>query len=63
MNLEEIPVYMRDIVKIGLNYLGSLNHVEFDNIYLLRHSRIDVLYLMIGIIHHEKWSNPTTPND
>ncbi|CAD7967247.1 unnamed protein product [Amoebophrya sp. A120] len=46
----ELPVYMRDIIKVGLNYLASLEDHEFANIFFLRHMRIDILYLMIGVV-------------
>ena len=47
---------MRDIVKIGLNYLGSLDHIEIRNIFLLRHQRIDILYMMLALVDSEDLS-------
>mmetsp|Transcript_105924 Transcript_105924/g.309812 ORF Transcript_105924/g.309812 Transcript_105924/m.309812 type:complete len:455 (-) Transcript_105924:206-1570(-) len=49
IQLEEVPIHMRDIVRIGLNYLLSLDH-DFQNVVLLQHSRVDILYLMVGML-------------
>lgn len=47
INLAEVPQHMKDIVRIGLVYMVSLEH-EFENIVLFQHSRVDILYLMVG---------------
>jgi hypothetical protein len=38
---------MKDIVRIGLKYIVSLDH-DFENVVLLQHARVDILYLMVG---------------
>lgn len=48
VDLAEVPLHMKDIVRVGLQYIVSLEH-EFENVVLLQHSRIDILYLMVGI--------------
>lgn len=48
IDLEEVPFHMKDIVRIGLNYIVALDH-DFENLVLLQHSRVDILYLMVGI--------------
>jgi len=47
INLDEVPLHMKDIVRIGLNYLVALDH-DFQDVILLQHSRVDILYLMVG---------------
>jgi len=47
INLHEVPLHMKDIVRIGLNYLVALDH-DFEDVILLQHSRVDILYLMVG---------------
>jgi len=49
IDIAEVPLHMRDIVRIGLNYIVSLDH-EFHDVILLQHSRVDILYLMIGLL-------------
>eukprot|EP00747_Dinoflagellata_sp_TGD_P182443 gnl/TRDRNA2_/TRDRNA2_36698_c0_seq1.p1 gnl/TRDRNA2_/TRDRNA2_36698_c0~~gnl/TRDRNA2_/TRDRNA2_36698_c0_seq1.p1 ORF type:complete len:449 (+),score=89.64 gnl/TRDRNA2_/TRDRNA2_36698_c0_seq1:45-1391(+) len=49
INIEEVPLHMRDIVRIGLNYIVSLDH-EFHDVVLMQHSRVDIIYLMIGVL-------------
>mmetsp|Transcript_81546 Transcript_81546/g.231068 ORF Transcript_81546/g.231068 Transcript_81546/m.231068 type:complete len:442 (-) Transcript_81546:41-1366(-) len=49
IDLSEVPLHMRDIVRIGLNYIVSLDH-EFHNVLLFQHSRVDILYLMVGML-------------
>lgn len=49
IDLGEVPLHMRDIVRIGLNYIVSLDH-EFHDVVLLQHARVDILYLMIGVL-------------
>ncbi|CAK9038482.1 unnamed protein product [Durusdinium trenchii] len=49
IDLSEIPLHMRDIVRIGLQYIVSLEH-DFENVVLLQHSRVDILYLMVGML-------------
>lgn len=49
IDLEEVPFHMKDIVRIGLHYMVSLDE-EFENVVLLQHSRVDILYLMIGLM-------------
>mmetsp|Transcript_28696 Transcript_28696/g.46203 ORF Transcript_28696/g.46203 Transcript_28696/m.46203 type:complete len:458 (+) Transcript_28696:85-1458(+) len=48
INLEQVPLHMKDIVRVGLNYIVSLDHI-FENVVLLQHGRIDILYLMVGL--------------
>lgn len=48
IDLAEVPLHMRDIVRIGLNYIVSLDH-DFENVILLQHARVDILYLMVGM--------------
>lgn len=48
IDLEEVPLHMKDIVRIGLHYLVSLDH-DFENVVLLQHARVDILYLMVGL--------------
>jgi len=48
IDLSEIPLHMRDIVRIGLKYMVSLEH-DFENVVLLQHARVDILYLMVGM--------------
>ncbi|CAJ1332559.1 unnamed protein product, partial [Effrenium voratum] len=40
---------MRDIVRIGLKYMVSLDQ-DFENVVLLQHARVDILYLMVGML-------------
>jgi len=40
---------MRDIVRVGLNYIVALDHA-FQNVVLMQHSRVDIFYLMVGIL-------------
>lgn len=47
IDLTEVPLHMKDIVRIGLKYIVSLDH-DFENVVLLQHSRVDILYLMVG---------------
>ncbi|CAE8588488.1 unnamed protein product [Polarella glacialis] len=47
INLQEVPLHMRDIVRLGLTYMISLD-LTFENIILMQHSRVDILYLMVG---------------
>lgn len=47
IDLNEVPMHMKDIVRVGLNYIVSLDH-EFENVVLLQHSRVDILYLIVG---------------
>mmetsp|Transcript_28440 Transcript_28440/g.51392 ORF Transcript_28440/g.51392 Transcript_28440/m.51392 type:complete len:439 (+) Transcript_28440:55-1371(+) len=49
INLEEVPLHMKDIVRIGLNYMVSLDLV-LENVVLLQHARVDILYLMVGLL-------------
>jgi len=49
INLEEVPLHMKDIVRIGLNYMVSLD-CDFENLVLLQHARVDILYLMVGLL-------------
>mmetsp|Transcript_18731 Transcript_18731/g.46829 ORF Transcript_18731/g.46829 Transcript_18731/m.46829 type:complete len:289 (+) Transcript_18731:263-1129(+) len=46
---EQLPIHMKDIIKVGLNYLASLPDQDFSAIFFMRHLRIDILYLMIGL--------------
>jgi len=48
IDLAQIPLHMKDIVRIGLGYIVALDH-DFENVVLLQHSRIDILYLMVGM--------------
>ncbi|CAJ1400238.1 unnamed protein product [Effrenium voratum] len=47
IDLTEVPLHMRDIVRIGLKYMVSLDQ-DFENVVLLQHARVDILYLMAG---------------
>jgi len=49
INLEEVPLHMKDIVRVGLNYMVSLDLV-LENVVLLQHARVDILYLMVGLL-------------
>ena len=35
-------------MRIGLKYMVSLEH-DFENVVLLQHARVDILYLMVGM--------------
>jgi len=48
VDLTQVPLHMKDIVRIGLTYIVALDH-DFENVVLLQHSRIDILYLMVGL--------------
>lgn len=48
VDLANIPVHMKDIVRIGLQYIVAVD-TEFKDVVLLQHSRIDILYLMVGM--------------
>lgn len=48
IDLSAVPLHMKDIVRIGLTYIVSLDH-DFENVVLLQHSRVDILYLMVGM--------------
>ena len=50
IDLSEIPLHMRDIVRIGLQYIVSLEQ-DFENVVLLQHARVDILYLMVGMLN------------
>mmetsp|Transcript_105703 Transcript_105703/g.297298 ORF Transcript_105703/g.297298 Transcript_105703/m.297298 type:complete len:401 (-) Transcript_105703:99-1301(-) len=50
IDLAEVPLHMKDIVRIGLNYIVALDH-DFENVVLLQHSRVDILYLMVGLFN------------
>eukprot|EP00927_Polykrikos_kofoidii_P011259 TRINITY_DN14763_c1_g1_i1.p1 TRINITY_DN14763_c1_g1~~TRINITY_DN14763_c1_g1_i1.p1 ORF type:complete len:376 (-),score=69.69 TRINITY_DN14763_c1_g1_i1:55-1182(-) len=50
IDLAEVPFHMKDIVRIGLNYIVALDH-DFENVVLMQHSRVDILYLMVGMFH------------
>ncbi|CAD7951674.1 unnamed protein product [Amoebophrya sp. A25] len=67
ISLEEVPIYMRDIVQVGLNYLASvdipLGQESFKSIFLLRHSRIDILYLMLGLVEDEELTQEAFDRD
>jgi len=39
-------------VRVGLDYLASLR-VEFRAIFLMRHCRIDILYMVLGLVEDE----------
>lgn len=49
IQIEEVPLHMRDIVRIGLQYIVSLDH-EFHDVVLMQHARVDILYLMVGVL-------------
>eukprot|EP00404_Azadinium_spinosum_P007461 CAMPEP_0180450170 /NCGR_PEP_ID=MMETSP1036_2-20121128/18101_1 /TAXON_ID=632150 /ORGANISM="Azadinium spinosum, Strain 3D9" /LENGTH=447 /DNA_ID=CAMNT_0022456603 /DNA_START=27 /DNA_END=1370 /DNA_ORIENTATION=- len=49
IDLEAVPLHMRDIVRIGLEYIVSLDH-DFHNVVLMQHARVDILYLMVGLL-------------
>jgi len=49
IDLAEVPLHMRDIVRIGLNYIVALDH-QWKDLYLMQHSRVDLLYLMVGLL-------------
>mmetsp|Transcript_9558 Transcript_9558/g.17747 ORF Transcript_9558/g.17747 Transcript_9558/m.17747 type:complete len:385 (-) Transcript_9558:131-1285(-) len=50
VDLADVPLHMRDIVRIGLKYIVSLEQ-SFENVILLQHARVDILYLMVGMVH------------
>jgi len=50
IDLDEVPSHMKDIVRIGLNYLVALEH-SFQDIILLQHSQLDILYLLVGTLN------------
>lgn len=49
IDIAEVPLHMRDIARIGLNYIISLDH-DFKDVLFLQHSRVDILYLMVGTL-------------
>jgi len=46
VDIEKVSEQLKDIVKLGLNYLISLDLCPDPSIVLLQHTRIDVLYVM-----------------
>jgi len=61
IDLAEVPFHMKDIVRIGLAYIVSLDH-DFQDVVLMQHARIDILYLMVGLflegpLTQEMWAN------
>ena len=50
IDLADVPLHMRDIVRLGLKYIVSLEH-QFENVVLLQHARVDILYLMVGLVN------------
>lgn len=50
IDLADVPLHMRDIVRLGLKYIVSLEH-QFENVLLLQHARVDILYLMVGLVN------------
>jgi len=53
VDLDELPLHMKDIVKIGLKHLVALDH-DFHDVIVLRHSQVDILYLMVGTVNEEE---------
>mmetsp|Transcript_101782 Transcript_101782/g.180484 ORF Transcript_101782/g.180484 Transcript_101782/m.180484 type:complete len:437 (+) Transcript_101782:54-1364(+) len=49
IQIDEVPLHMRDIVRIGLQYIVSLDH-QFHDVVLMQHNRVDILYLMVGVL-------------
>lgn len=48
---QDLPEYIRDIVKVGLNYLTvAVEDIEAREVVMLRHTRVDILYLMVAYI-------------
>jgi len=46
---EDLPPYIRDIVKVGLNYLARVVvDLEDRDVCFLRHQRVDILYVMVA---------------
>lgn len=48
IDLAEVPFHMKDIVRIGLEYIVATDQ-DFQDVVLLQHARIDILYLMVGL--------------
>jgi len=49
LQTEDLPPYMHDIVKVGLNYLTrAVEDLEARDIVFLRHQRVDILYVMVA---------------
>mmetsp|Transcript_50490 Transcript_50490/g.117870 ORF Transcript_50490/g.117870 Transcript_50490/m.117870 type:complete len:297 (+) Transcript_50490:33-923(+) len=46
---EDLPPYMRDIVKVGVHYLAQvLDDLDKREVAFLRHQRVDILYVMLA---------------
>lgn len=48
IDLETVPFHMKDIVRIGLRYIVSLD-LDFENVVLLQHARVDIFFVMVGL--------------
>lgn len=68
LDVAEVPAYMKDIVKVGLNYMASIDlrradGASFSNIYLLRHARVDILYMILGLVDDDELSQTAFDRD